>query len=70
VYLAYGDKRAETVHGDRPLIFDSVAALDVLLFSFFKQVCPRGHTNSHGHPQFFVASSWLVNAEEMPGRAA
>ena len=33
-----------------PLIED--AALDVLLFSFFKQVGPRGHTNSHGHPHF------------------
>ncbi|HTS58726.1 MAG TPA: hypothetical protein VMH03_14350, partial [Terriglobales bacterium] len=42
----------EAVDRDRPLIFNSVAALDVLLFSFFKQVGPRGHTNSHCHPHF------------------
>jgi len=51
-YLAHGDERAEAVDRDRPLIFNSVAALDVLLFSFFKQVGPRGHTNSHCHPHF------------------
>src|SRR5208282_2248175 len=49
-YLAHGDERAKTVHRDWPLIFNSVAALDVLLFSFFKQVGPRGHTNSHRNP--------------------
>jgi hypothetical protein len=43
---------AETVHRNRPLIFNSVAALDMLLFSFLKQIGSRGHTNSHGHPHF------------------
>jgi len=33
-------------------IFNSVAALDMLLFSFLKQVGPGGHTNSHFHPRF------------------
>ncbi|MGA8491605.1 MAG: hypothetical protein WB711_14355 [Terriglobales bacterium] len=51
-YLSNGDERAKTVHRDWPLIFNSVAALDVLLFSFLKQVGPRGHTNSHCHPHF------------------
>ncbi|MGC1224691.1 MAG: hypothetical protein WA872_23150, partial [Candidatus Sulfotelmatobacter sp.] len=51
-YLAHGDERAEAVHRDRPLIFNSVAALDMLLFSFLKQVGFRGHTNSHCHPHF------------------
>jgi hypothetical protein len=51
-YLAHGGERAKTVHGDRPLIFNSVAALDVLFLSFFKQVGSRGHTNSHGRPHF------------------
>jgi hypothetical protein len=51
-YLAHGDERAEAVHRDRSLIFDSVAALDVLLFSFLKQVGSGGHTNPHGHPHF------------------
>ena len=42
----------KTVHRDWPLIFNSVAALDMLLFSFFKQVGSRGHTNPHGYPHF------------------
>src|SRR5258708_34451186 len=50
--LPNGDEGAETVHGDRPLIFDSVAALDMFLFSFLKQVASRGHTSSHDHPHF------------------
>jgi hypothetical protein len=29
-----------------------VAALDMLLFSFLKQVGSGGHTNPHGHPHF------------------
>jgi hypothetical protein len=68
--LAHGDERAETVHGNRSLIFYPVAPIDVLLFSFFKQVGPGGHTKPHGHPHFFIASIWLVNAEEIPGCAA
>ena len=51
-YLANGDEGAETVHWDWPLIFNSVAALDMLLLSFLKQFGPRGHTNSHGFPHF------------------
>src|ERR1700730_2991930 len=50
--LAHSDKRAKTVHRGWSLIFNSVAALDVLSFSFLEQVSPRGHTNSHGHPHF------------------
>jgi hypothetical protein len=45
-------KEQKAVHGYRPLIFDSVAALNMLLFSFFVQVGPGGHTNPHGHPHF------------------
>ena len=51
-YFAYGDERAETVHWGWALIFDSVAALDGLLFSFLKQIGSGGHTNSYGHPHF------------------
>src|SRR5208337_1672530 len=51
-YLAHGGERAKTVHRNRPLIFNSVAALDVLSFSFVIQVGPRSHTNSHCHPHF------------------
>src|SRR5579862_1086799 len=54
-YLTHRDERTETVHRDRPLIFDSIAELDVLLFSFLKQVGSRGHTNSHDRPHFFFA---------------
>jgi hypothetical protein len=50
--LPHGDEGAEAVYRRRPLIFDSVAAIDVLLFSFLKQVSSGGHTNSHGHPHF------------------
>src|ERR1700733_4253732 len=52
--LAYGDERAQAVHRERPLLFNSVAALDVLLFSFLEQVDPCDHTNSHGHPHFLT----------------
>jgi hypothetical protein len=51
-YLAHGDERTKAVHWHWPLIFNSVAALDVLLFSFLKQVGSGGHTNPHGHPHF------------------
>src|SRR5580698_1227452 len=66
LYLAYHDERAETIYGGWPLLFNSVASLDMLLLPFSKQVGPRGHTNSHGHPHFFMASIWLVNSE-IPG---
>jgi len=33
-YLAHGDERAETVHGDRPLIFNSVAGSICCCFRF------------------------------------
>src|SRR6266481_1883377 len=51
-YLAHGDERAKTVHGDRPLIFNSVAPLDMLSLSFLKQLGSRAHTNLHSHPHF------------------
>src|ERR1700722_6307658 len=50
--LPDGDERAQAVCRNRPLIFDLVTALDVLLLPFLKQVGPRGHTNSHGRPHF------------------
>src|SRR5258708_35287180 len=50
--LPNGDEGADTVHGDRPLIFDSVAALDVCFFSFLKQVASRGQPKSHVHRHF------------------
>jgi hypothetical protein len=51
-YLAHGDERTEAVHWHWALIFNSVAALDVLLFSFLKQVGSGSHTNPHGDPHF------------------
>lgn len=50
--FADSDERAETVHWNWPFLFNSVAALDMLLFSSLKQVGPGGHTNSHVHPHF------------------
>ena len=43
------DERAKAIHRYGVLIFNSVTALDVLLFSFLKQVGSRGDTNPHGH---------------------
>src|SRR6266849_2846136 len=51
----HGDERTKAVHRYRPLIFNSVAAVNMLLFAFLKQVGPRGDTNSHDHPHF-----WLI----------
>src|SRR5260370_2027822 len=51
-HLPHGDEGAEAVHRYWPLIFNSVAALDMLLFPFLKQVGSRGHTNSQDPPHF------------------
>ena len=51
-YLPHGDEGAKAVHRYGPLIFNSVTALDMLLFAFLEQVGPRGHTNSHDNPHF------------------
>jgi len=50
-----GDKRAETVHRNRPLILNWIAALDMLLLPFLKQIGACGHTNSLGYPRSSVA---------------
>jgi hypothetical protein len=68
-HLAYGDERAETVHWEWALIFDTVAALDVLLFSLLKQVGSGGHTNPHGHPHFsFVGDQVEVRVRRVKER--
>jgi hypothetical protein len=61
---------AKTVCSYWTFIFDSVAAFNMLSFSFFKQAGFRGHTNPHGHPHFFYRFSLVGKAEEMPGRTA
>jgi hypothetical protein len=54
---------AKTEHrpftGIGPFIFNAVAALDMLLFSFLKQVGSGGHTNPHGDPHFTtIGNRW------------
>jgi hypothetical protein len=34
----HGDERRETVHGNRPFIFNAITKFDVFLFSFLVQV--------------------------------
>jgi hypothetical protein len=52
------DERTETVHWNRAFLFNSVAALDVLLFSSLKQIGSGSDTNPHGYPHFcFVRRS-------------
>jgi hypothetical protein len=60
--VSHGDKGAETVHRNRPLILNSVAVLDVLLLAFLKQVGACGHANSHDNP-----FSSVRNEVETPG---
>ena len=43
--------------GRSPL--NAVAEFDVFLFAFFEQVGSGGHTNPHGHPNFFLLGDLL-----------
>lgn len=47
----------------------AIAALDVLFFSFLKQVGSCGHTNSHGSPHFsFIGDQVEVRARRVMER--
>ncbi|HEV2172081.1 MAG TPA: hypothetical protein VGR71_00865 [Nitrospira sp.] len=50
--VSHSQERAHPVHGYWALILDPVAALDVLLLAFLKQLGSCGHTNSHGYSRF------------------
>jgi hypothetical protein len=63
------DSWAVVAWADLPPIFDSVAALDMLLLSLLKQVGPGGHTTSHGHPHFsFVGDQVEVRVRQVVER--
>src|ERR1700722_14784393 len=55
-WLPHRDKGTKSVHSNWAVVFNSVAAFAVFLFSFFVKIGSGGPTNSHGHPLFLVES--------------